>query len=293
MLLWVLRSLPFPFLLAVSLVLPAFAEYHTMPFPPAHDLFSALQADPTELRFAVAGGAPVSQRPVAKVDIGDYFGVYRWAFPSHIGGAMQLNVGGGIFNRFDANTQHNLQVIDYYGNLPIDIRIGNVSGRFMFYHDSSHLGDDYLRENNLQSVDHSWEALRGIIAYQPWRSVRLYGGYTQAVHTKPDWRGREAFQGGAEWFIRMKAHVFLHPYWATDVQSWHRSGWTPTWTSQFGVKTGSENSLGRGISYFVQFQSGPRLEGQFYNIHETIWLGGLKFQISQAPVVPVAPASTP
>src|SRR6185436_1592890 len=164
------------------------------------DLFAPLQADPTELRFAFYGGVPVSQKGVVKVDIGDYFGVYRWAFPGNLG-AAQLNVGGGIFNRFDATATHDLQVIDYYGNVPIDVRLGPVSGRFMFYHNSSHLGDDYLRDKNFQSADHSWEALRGLLSLQPAPAIRLYGGYTQAIHTKPDWRGREAIQGGVEIFI--------------------------------------------------------------------------------------------
>jgi hypothetical protein len=279
-------------LLTVGPRAQAESNYHTMPFPPAHDLFAPLQVDPTELRFAVYGGAPISQRSIMRVDIGDYFGVYRWAFPRGLGG-MQLNVGGGIFNRFDATTSHALQVIDYYGNVPLDVRLGPVSGRFMFYHDSSHLGDDYLREKNIQSVDHSWEALRGILSGQPSRAIRLYGGYTQAVHTKPVWRGREAIQGGLEIFIHTPAHVFLHPFWATDVQAWHRSAWTPTWTSQLGVKTGSEKSKGRGISYFIQFQTGPRFEGQFFTSRETIWTGGLKFQISQAPISPETPSPSP
>ena len=260
-------------------------DYRSAAFPPAHELFAPIQADPTELRFAFYGGAPVSQRAIAKVDVGDYFGIYRWAFPNGLG-AMQLNVGGGIFNRFDATTSHDLQVIDYYGNVPLDVRLGPVSGRFMFYHDSSHLGDDYLREKDIQSVDHSWEALRGIVSGHPFRMLRLYGGYTQAVHTKPDWMGREAIQAGTEIFFPTPDYVFLHPYLATDVQTWHRSNWKPTWTVQLGVRTGTKKSLGRGISYFIQCQTGPRTEGQFFLQNETLWTAGLKFQISQAPITP-------
>src|SRR5258708_17607307 len=258
---------------------PLRAEYRTMAYPPAHELFAPLQADPTELRFVFQMGSPVSHRMVANVDVGDYLGIYRWAFPNNLG-AAQLNLGGGIFTRFDATPSHALQVIDFYGNVPLDVHLGPVSGRFMFYHDSSHLGDDYLRSNNIQSTDHSWEALRVILSIQPCYAVRLYGGFTNAVHTKPEWEGHQALQGGVELYYHTPAHVFLHPYWANDVQSWRRSGWDPTWTSQLGVKTGSENSRGRGIAYFIQFQRGPRFEGQFFAARQTVWTAGVQIQIS-------------
>jgi hypothetical protein len=268
------------------------AEYQTMAFPPAHELFAPLQADPTELRFAFHGGAPVHKRAIARVDVGDYLGLYRWAFPSGLG-AAQLNIGGAIFTRFEATSQHSLQVIDYYGNVPLDVRLGPVSGRFLFYHDSSHLGDDYLRERNIQSGDNAWEALRGILSIQPVEALRLYGGYQQSIHNSPNWRGKESFQGGVEIYFITPDHVFLHPYWANDVQTWHRSGWKPTWTSQLGVKTGSATSRGRGISYFLQCQTGPRSEGQFFTQEETVWSVGLKFQLSQAPLNPAAPPEPP
>ena len=73
-----------------------------------------------------------------------------------------------------------------------------------------------------------------------------------------------------------------------------------TWVSEVGFKTGDEFSKGRGISYFFQFQTGPRYEGQFYPDHETMWGIGLKFVLSdhlispsKAPESPAAPTPTP
>lgn len=270
--------------LALSPNLAAEKGYETTPFPAAHELFPPLLADPTEPRFEFQLGTPVSQKAIARINVGDYLGVYRWAFPGDWG-AAQLNVGGAIFTRFDGSASHNLQVLDFYGNVPFDIRLGPLSMRFMFYHDSSHLGDDYLREKNIQSTNNSWEALRAIVSIHPISFIRFYGGYTDAIHTKPAWRGRYAAQGGAEIYF-MPSTAFWHPYWANDIQAWQRSGSDITWSSQLGVKTGSESSRGRGISYFVEYRSGPRFEGQFFNRHETYWGGGLKFQLSQALVKP-------
>jgi hypothetical protein len=263
---------------------PAFAAYQTQSFPAAHELFAPLQADPTEPHFGFQFGFPVRLHAVARVDVGDYLGIYRWALGDV--GALQLNVGGAINTRFDATSAHNLQVIDFYGNVPLDLRIGRFSARSMFYHDSSHLGDDYLRQNNIQSMDNSWEALREIISVQVVDALRLYGGYTQAIHTKPEWSGRKAYQGGAEIYFNTTDRGFWHPYWANDIQAWERTNNNITWVSQLGFKAGDTFSKGRGIIYFLQFKTGPRYEGQFYKSRETIWGVGLKFLLSDHLLVP-------
>jgi hypothetical protein len=265
-------------LLIVTGATPSIAADQTQSFPAAHELFPPLQADPSELQFGFQFGFPVSHTGIARVDAGDYLGIYRWALGDV--GALQLNVGGAVNSRFDATPSHNLQVIDYYGNVPLDLKIGPFSARSMFYHDSSHLGDDYLRENNIQDASNSWNALREIWSLQACKALRLYGGYIWAVDTKPDWGGRQAVQGGAEIYFNTTEHGFWHPYWANDVQAWQRSNWDASWVSQLGFKTGDAFSKGRGISYFLQFKAGPRYEGQFYRNKETIWGAGLKFVLS-------------
>jgi len=277
---------------------PSVADYESQAFPPAHELFAPLQADPSELRFGFQFGFPVSHRGVALIDAGDYLGIYRWALGRV--GAVQLDVGGAINSRFDATPSHNLQVIDYYGNVPIDVRIGRFSARSLFYHDSSHLGDDYLRERGIEDQNNSWNALREIVSVQAAKAVRLYGGCTWALASKPAWSGRQAVQGGAEIYFNPSEHSFFHPYWANDVQSWQRSRWNAAWVSQLGFKTGDEFSRGRGVSYFVQFETGPRYEGQFFQNRETIWGVGLKFVLSdhlvspaELPTPPASPAAEP
>jgi len=274
---------PFRWVMLVGLVAGAgsesgWGEYRTQAFPPAHELFSPLKADPSEPSFRFHFGFPVSQTPIARIDVGDYLGIYRWALGD--AGALQLSVGGAINTRFDATSEHNLEVIDFYGNVPLDLHIGKFSMRSMFYHVSSHLGDDYLREKNLVAQSNSWEAWRVIFSAQVLKALRFYGGYQQAMNTKPNWEGRRAFQGGAEISFHTDEDSFWHPYWANDVQAWERTNNNLTWVSQLGFKTGEPMSKGRGISYFVQFKSGPRYEGQFYRNKETIWGAGLKFALS-------------
>jgi hypothetical protein len=265
-------------LVLIAALKSSVAAYQTQSFPDAHELFAPLQADPSELQFGFQFGFPVAHTAIAQVDAGDYLGIYRWALGNV--GAMQLNVGGAVNSRFDATPSHNLQVIDYYGNVPLDLKIGPFAARSMFYHDSSHLGDDYLRVNNIQDANNSWNALREILSVQALKALRLYGGYTWSVGSKPEWSGRQAVQGGMEVYFNTSEHGFWHPYWANDLQSWQRSNWDATWVSQLGFKTGDLFSKGRGISYFIQYKNGPRTEGQFYQSKESIWGVGLKFVLS-------------
>jgi hypothetical protein len=68
---------------------PARADYQSMGFPPAHELFAPLLADPTDLHFGFSLGAVNRQRGIADVDLGDYLGVYRLALPGEMGSAAE------------------------------------------------------------------------------------------------------------------------------------------------------------------------------------------------------------
>lgn len=251
--------------------------------PQSDTLFSPLLADPRELQFAMRVAFPQGQGSVAEVAIGHYYGIYRWALPGDVG-YMQLNIGGGIFPRFDATTSHDLQVIDFYGNLPVDIRIGKWSGRFMFYHVSSHLGDDYIRDHDLgndTSTDkNSWNSLRSIVSYDACAALRLYGGYTYNLAAYPVQQDKEAYQGGAEIHFPTFAQGRAQVYWANDLQWWQRTNRQTQYNSQFGIKTGKDATQGRGISYFIEYTTGPEYYGQFFTANESRIGIGVKFDIS-------------
>ncbi len=112
--------------------------------PPAHELFEPLQADPRELQYALRAVVPVSDHSLGEAAMGDYLGVYRWTLPGKVS-YFQISIGGGVFGRFDlAEESNSLLVSDFYGNLPFDLRRDKWSFRFMAFHNSSHLRDDYL-----------------------------------------------------------------------------------------------------------------------------------------------------
>ncbi len=254
------------------------ATYVTGLAPLADELFAPLRADPRELQFSVRCVYPDKDVTAAEVAIGHYYGIYRWGLPNGIG-LMQVNIGGGIFPRFNFSYNKDLQVIDFYGSIPLDVRIGKWSGRFMFYHVSSHLGDDYIRSSGQTVSNNSWNSLRSLVSYDVNDALRLYGGYTYHLVVLPAEQKREVFQSGFELTSKMKNNNHSQAFLAADAQWWERTQWKPTLNVQIGIKTGRNTRIVRGISYFLEFTKGPEYYGQFFEREENRIGLGLKFDI--------------
>jgi hypothetical protein len=262
-------------LLLIFIACPALAEV----LPPAHELFQPLRADPRELQYALRAATPLSHRPLGEAALGDYLGLYRWDLGN--GKAFQVSVGGGAFGRFDLSSKTNdLESVDYYGNLPFDFRAGRWSLRFMPYHTSSHLGDDYLKRTGIVTEKHAWDNLKWLVSYAPHSSLRLYGGYDYVFRTLPGGIGRHAVQGGFEVQSRWLDGGHLQYYWANDLQSWERVQWNPMFNSQAGCTFVAQPGSPRAVSLFMEYSTGKQPHGQFYLQQESRWTLGLKFQLS-------------
>ena len=247
--------------------------------PDPNALFAPLRGDPRELHFAMRLVFPNKDVTGAEVAIGHYYGIYRWALPNALG-YMQLNIGGGIFPRFDFPNRQDIQVIDFYGNIPLDLRVGKWSCRFMIYHVSSHLGDDYIRAGGKIADKNSWNSLRSLLSYDVDPTLRLYGGYTYHLLAYSKKQKKQAFQSGFELTSSVFGNNHAQAYWANDFQWWERTQWKPMFNSQLGIKSGRNPKRGRGISYFLEFTTGPEYYGQFFQREETRVGLGAKFDIN-------------
>jgi len=259
----------------ILLVCPLYAEW----LPPAHELFLPLRADLRELQYALRAITPVSHKPLGEAALGDSLGLYRWSLGN--GQYFQVSVGGGVFGRFDLSSKTNdLESVDYYGNLPFDYRNGPLSIRFMPYHTSSHLGDDYLKDRGIVTEKHAWDNLKWLVSYTPISFLRLYGGYDYVFRTLPGGIGRNALQSGFEVQSRWFNDHHVQYYWANDLQSWQRVGWNPMFNSQAGVTFANKPDDARAVSFFIEYGAGKQPQGQFYLQNESHWDLGLKFHLT-------------
>ncbi len=246
--------------------------------PRSDEVFRPLLADPRELHYALRLVVPVSHQLHGEAAIGDYLGIYRWARGKDQ--EFQLSVGGGAFGRFNlAQVANDMQVVDFYANAPFDFRFGDWSARFMMYHTSSHLGDDFVKTSGQIPAKHAWDNLRWLFAYDANAFVRLYGGYNYAFRELPGGHGRNAFQGGVELFSRRWWRGHAQTFWASDFQSWQRHNWSPAFNTQLGIKFVKDSETGRAISLFTEYSAGGRPHGQFFREKESHWTLGIRFDL--------------
>src|SRR2546426_1420587 len=144
-----------------------------LPAPgPSGALFPSLLADPKEPEFFATYLWERSSRLASKlgsVGFGQTFGVLGTR-------DWQLSIAAGVFSQFDlSSSTADLMNTDYLVGLPVAYRRGSTALRFRLYHQSSHLGDEYMIHAHAQRVDLSFEAAELLLSRElaQWR---VYGG---------------------------------------------------------------------------------------------------------------------
>jgi len=156
---------------------------------PTGDLFPPLIADPKQPQFFVSFNHFKSagvRYTMASVGFGETFGMYRF-FGSREGDGLQLNVEGALFAQFNMDTpSYDLINADYIIGIPATYQVGDHSLRLRMYHQSSHLGDEFLQSvNPPERVNLSYEAIDLIYSCE-WRGWRVYVGGEYLIHKEPE-----------------------------------------------------------------------------------------------------------
>src|SRR6185295_7497258 len=118
---------------------------------PAGDLFAAPLADQKQPRFHTTWQrwhTGTGTFDIASVGFGENFGLVRWP-RGHPGDGWQLGISGSVFAIFNLDTPSlDLLNADYLVGFPISYRSGDWSARLRLYHQSSHLGDEFLLQTD-------------------------------------------------------------------------------------------------------------------------------------------------
>src|SRR5205807_80787 len=142
----------------------------------------SLAADPKEPEFFATylwqRSSRLSSR-LGSVGFGQTIGILRardW----------QLSIAAGVFSQFDlSSTTADLMNTDYLVGLPVAYRRGNTAMRLRVYHQSSHLGDEYMIHAHAQRVDLSFEAAELLVARELADPLLLPGsGWRWSVQLK-------------------------------------------------------------------------------------------------------------
>lgn len=273
-------------MVAAALFSPAQAQEAPNPPPvealppdvlPRQVLFDPLLADPRWPHFSAAwqdwGGRNGLDR-VAAVSLGDAFSFYQApAFDGRWGIGLQA----AVFALFDLEApSKDLVNADYWVGLPLAWRSGDWEALARFYHQSSHLGDEYLLrsgENRRSRLNLSYEAVDLKLSRHFFdRALRLYGGAGILFDQEPE----DLKAGLAQWGMELRgprtfARDLLRPVAAVDFQSLEETGWNVDVSARLGVELTSTQDSDYVVQLMLEYYRGRNPNGQFYTRETEFW----------------------
>lgn len=236
---------------------------------PSGDLFMAPLADQKQPRFHTTYQRyrlDFGEFDIASVGFGETFGLARWPRERE-GDGWQVGISGAVFAIFNLDAaSKDLLNADYIVGFPISYRSGAWSGRLRLYHQSSHLGDEFLLEPQpgppVTRINLSYEALELLVSRER-HGLRVYGGDTRIVSSHTP-LGRDRIHAGVE-------YRGARPRWRTsrliaglDLQAWDETGWDRDWSLKTGFQFRSPYGEGRSLEVLLEYYNGHAPHGQFF-----------------------------
>jgi hypothetical protein len=229
---------------------------------PEQSLFPSLQADPREPRFSMSWQrhhTEDSTFDAADVSFGETFGLAEGSWRE---GRYQIGLQGAVFALFNFDSESfDLINADYVIGLPISWRHDVWSARVRLYHQSSHLGDEFILGNpGVDRINLSYEVIDGLVSRE-WQRLRLYGGGGAIVHSDPDLD---------PWLAQFGAEYRLPDLWgdldltlAADFKSTDEQDWHINQSYRAGFVVASHNQ--RKVGLMFQYYRGRSPNGQFFS----------------------------
>lgn len=256
---------------------------------PAGEIFRPLLADPHEPRFSarwLRSSSSFRDTDVGAVGFGERFGLVRWPDASP-GDGVQVGLAGGVFAQFDLESaSSDLMNADYVIGLPVTARRGALSARVRIYHQSSHLGDEFLLREHPQRENLSFESIELLFAGRT-GDFRVYGGGEYLVRRTPESLDPGVFHAGLEYRpsgILFRVHRLggARLVAGLDARWWEQRAWAGAWSAKAGIELGPAREgdvTTRRLGLLVEAYDGPSPYGQFYP-HDVRYLGvGVHFSL--------------
>ncbi len=237
---------------------------------PARQAFRPLIADPRWPRFAAAYDYYIDDAElssVGNVSFGESFSLLQYDAGGI--GIFQTGIQGGVFSIFDLTSSSvDLVNADYFVALPLAYSRGNASALLRVFHQSSHLGDEYLLRSAVERVNLSYEGLNLLLSYEWPIGLRTYGGAGYLFRVEPSEIQPWSLQFGLEYLgERFDWPLPARPVAAVDLQVLEEGGWTANVAPMAGLQFGTERGGRRTLRLLAQYFNGQSPNGQFYDRH--------------------------
>jgi hypothetical protein len=237
-------------------------------FLPRDLLFSSLLADPRWPHFSVSYQHHLNNdrlENIGSANFGETFSIYRFGGPWD--SLMEVGLHAGVFSIFDLDAEsHDLVNADYYVALPFSLKKNNFSAIARIFHQSSHLGDEFLLSDRTQQrINLSYEGIDTLLSYHFPLGFRVYGGGGYLFDRDPSDLKPWIAQSGLEF----KSHTAwwngaLRPIAAVDIQSREETDWRADVSLRAGVQFENPDFLSRKLKLMFEYYKGRSPNGQFY-----------------------------
>ncbi len=239
---------------------------------PKGHLFKPLLADTRWAHFSAAYRNYQSNnfdgRDIASVSFGETIPFYRSNFGKS---TVQWETGlqAGVFSDFNLGaSSSDLLNTDFIASVYSSMRAGQFSAFGRLYHQSSHLGDEFLlRKVNtkFERVNLSYEGVDLKLSYELPYGVRLYGGGGGLFHKEPTalkvWSAQYGIEFRSPWRMDFAS---LRPILAADIKHYDENNWSTDLSARAGVEFENLTVLGRKLQVLAEYYNGYTPSGQFY-----------------------------
>lgn len=247
-------------------------------FPQSTVLFQPLIGDLWEPIYSVGYrfDDQVLGRHVIAVSLGDSFPIFRWRNVFTWRGDLQIDIQAGFWADFKMGHNDNpnnewseLVTTDYLVGIPLSYAVNKWSFRFRIYHISSHLGDEFMRNNpDVERLNPSMEAIDFYSSYQATEGIRVYFGPGWVFHSdktypiKPfyvEYGAEFRFFGSSDYYHM----IYGTPFAVVNFRNWQTHHWQFDGTYQLGYEWSKLQGVGRKVRIFAQYHHGYSV-GQFF-----------------------------
>jgi len=233
---------------------------------PAGKLFAPLLADPRWPHFSMAFHRYLGDRELENagtVSFGETIIFFRDRLGS---GQWEIGLQGAVFAVFDLDASSmDLINADYWVGIPVAYRSGNFSSLFRIFHQSSHLGDEFLLRNRVERVNLSYESLDLKLSYDLAQWLRIYGGGAYIFHREPSDLKPWSTQAGIELKSLSRFFDVLRPIAALDIKNWQEHDWSTDLSARAGVQIESWKMTRHKVQLMLEYFRGHSPHGQFYD----------------------------
>lgn len=245
---------------------------------PREALFDEVIADPRWPRFSASlqffDDDPVLET-VGAANFGGTLPVYGW---TALGWQWQVGVQAGVFSIFDLEADSkDLINADYLVGIPLSLRNGPFSTQLRIFHQSSHLGDEFLLREATERINLSYEVVDVLASYELFDLMRVYGGVGTVIHSEPDLDPLRVQAGAEVTSPDPLVGDVLFPIVAFDFQSTEEADWRNDYSVRAGFEFRTAFLDERRLQLLFEYFNGRSPNGQFFDRDQEYFGTGLHF----------------